>query len=310
MEILLSSKYNVIIIILAIRFVYSTLVYLKISCSANKRILLAFLSFLFPVITGIICSVKYKRSPGSSVVILVSLVISLGLVLFTSVTYMFINQSPKFYEKNGTMHLLNTDVIYEDEQGNKYGFKFDKSGYDKLYVNNTDEYLNSDLCYINEQGYLIYDDDMSISAKNETSCIDDDGSLYYPVRFAAFNKDGTINYSFNSANFHYDRLGKAYTYKCVPYYDKNGDKYSYSFDSNTQKGTYTKVNTGAEYENERCFVDENGYFVFDENNSFTKQDAKNVQMYKDADGNIYYLASSIFWNENGELLDSLGKILE
>ena len=38
------------------------------------------------------------------------------------------------------------DVDYYDREGNAYSYKFEKSGYDKLYINNTDEYFRH-LCY-------------------------------------------------------------------------------------------------------------------------------------------------------------------
>ena len=107
----------------------------------------------------------------------------------------------------------------------------------------------------------------------------------------------------------YDRFGNAYTYERVPYYDESGNKYSYSFDSVSLKGCYTKIVTKETFENEYSFVDEHGYFVYDEKHDFVKQDEAG-RIYKDSSGKTYYWASSISWDKNGNLLDASGKVIE
>lgn len=78
------------------------------------------------------------------------------------------SQHEKYYSGDGSAHIHLYDVSFMDEKGNRYAFDFDKSGYDRFYINGTDEYLNADLCYIDGNGYLHYDDDLSITAKDET----------------------------------------------------------------------------------------------------------------------------------------------
>jgi hypothetical protein len=91
----------------------------------------------------------------------------------------------------------------------------------------------------------------------------------------------------------------------VPYYDKDGNKYIYSFSSETLKGVYTDVHTGETFENEYCFVDDNGYFVYDSECSFAKLENSQIyNNYVDDNGNNYFWASSVYWNENGNLFDS------
>lgn len=311
MEILFTNKLNVLlsIAIFLIRISYAIAIYYKTNCISKKtRNILTFLSFPFPIITGIICAFKYKKSTKDSILILIMLALSLALTISGTYTY---NQSEKFYDKDATEQVDYYDRTFIDEKGNRYSFDFDKSGYDKLYINNTNEYLYAELCYINSEGYLHYDEDMSITAKDETSCVDKDGSIYYPAKYTAFNSDGSIEYSFNSANFNYDRFGKAYTYDYVPYYDEDGNKYAYSFDSDSLKGYYTNVETKETFDNEYSFVDENGYFVYDSEHSFVKNDdVDNVEKYIDLLGNTYYWASGISWNEEGNLLDSDGTIIK
>lgn len=277
---------------------------------SSKRNAFIVLTIFFPIITSIVCMVKYKRSAKDAFVILFTLIFILASVMGIGAVYRYYN-SEKFYDREGTRYTNFSDMVYTDADGNKYTYDFEKTGYDYLRLSSTGERLNSDFCYLDSNGYLYYDDDMSISVKDENCCADEDGSLYYPVRFTTFNKDGTIKYNFFKGNFKYDRLAKAYTYDYVPYYDTDGNKYSYSFDSSTQKGTYTNVSTGEAFENEYSFVDENGYFVYDKEHSFIEQkDVKNVKTYKDATGQIYYWASGVSWDENGNLLDSYGDIIE
>ena len=87
------------------------------------------------------------------------------------------------------------------------------------------------------------------------------------------------------------------------------NKYSYSFDSVSLKGCYTKIVTKETFENEYSFVDEHGYFVYDEKHDFVKQDEAG-RIYKDSSGKIYYWASSISWDKSGRLLDASGKVIE
>ncbi len=311
MDIILKNKLFTVLLLLIFRVVYSVIIYCKIDCS-NKKLqnALTFLSFPFPIITGIICVVKYRKSLKDAVIILITLVVSLTSIFLISIAYGY-NQNEKYYDKERNGYINAYDMSFIDIKGNNYTFNFDLSGYERLYINDTDEYLNADLCYINSKGFLFYDEDMSIIAKDETSCIDEDGSIYYPAKYTTFNKDGTIKYSFNSANFNYDRYGNAYTYNYVPYFDKEGNKYAYSFDSSSQQGYYTNISTKEIFDNENSFVDENGYFVYDKRNNFVKQEKTGeIDTYKDSSNKIYYWASSVSWDKEGNLLDSFGKIIK
>lgn len=317
-----SDKALVIIIsciILIFKALYAFVIYHKCEWTNKKtRNVLTYLSFPFPIITGIICISKQKKYGKTISTILIAVttyiigIILVSLAAIYSVSFISaVNNHEKHYDKDGTFHIYAFDVIFTDTDNNQYTFDFDKSGYDYLYINSTEERLNADYCYINSEGYLYYDDDMSITAVSEDYCVDTDGSVYYPSKYTTFHKDGTINYHFNSANFDYDRFANAYVTDYVPYYDENGNKYLYSFDSNTQDGVYTSVTTGEAFDNEYSFVDGNGYFVYDKNHDFIRQEnIKNVRAYKDSSGKTYYWASCITWNKNGQLLDSYGEVIK
>ena len=299
------------ILVFVFKSIYAAVIYNKCNCENKKtRNIICVLSLPFPIITGIICITKYKKSFKDTITIIITFFFSIASIIVINSLYTN-KSSVKYYDKNGNSSFYKYEVSFTDKEGNTYAFDFDKSGYEYFYINSTNERFYSDWCYLDSDGYFYYDDDMSITAKNEICSVDEDGTVYYPAKFATFNKDGTIKYSFNKGNFSYDRLGKAYTYDYVPYYDADGNKYFYSFDSDSLKGSYTNVVNGEVYENEYSFVDENGYLVCDKSHSFVEQkDIENVKAYKDLNGEIYYWASGISWNEKGQLLDSYGGIIK
>lgn len=292
-------------LILLFKATYALLIYYRFNYPSKKiRNVMTTLSTMFPIITGIVCIVKYRRSRKD-----VFALVSVYLLFAVSISVASYFALHKYYDNEGNKYYSDTDVIYQDYEGNTYTYNFDKKGYDYLYINGTDDFIVADLCYFDKEGYLVYDDDLSITAKDEHTCVDTDRTIYYPVNYTEFNKDGSIEYEFNSSNFSYDRLGNAYIYDYVPYYDKDGNKYVYFFDSNTSKGTYTNIKTGESFDNEYSFVDENGYFVYDAKHSFKKdENITNAKAYRNSNGDLYYWASSVFWDENGNILDSYGEI--
>ncbi len=314
----LTSKAAVILcifIIVVSRLIVALVVY--INCKDKDKYLrtvLTLLSIAFPIITGIVSAVECKKKPKKVVSIIISLIIyfAVSVSVIAVLAYNFsYNQSEKYYDREGNVFLDRSEITFQDTDGNEYSYDFDKAGYDYLYINGTQERLNSDLCYVDSDGYLHYDEDMSIVAKDSTCCVDEDGSLYYPARYVTFNEDGSIDYSFNIDVFSYDRFKNAYTYDYVPYYDRDLNKYMYSFDSNTQKGSYTNVSTGEVLENEYCFVDEDGYLVYDKEHNFTgEKNEDGFDVYTSQDGSTYYWALSISWDKDGNLLDSFGKVID
>ncbi|MCM1115435.1 MAG: hypothetical protein NC397_08070 [Clostridium sp.] len=208
--------YFVCILISIIKAFYAIVIYYK--CN-DKKILVA-LSVPFPIITGIICAAKYRKNVKDAFIIIIALIIF--LVSGTAVSFAF---REKYYDKDGTVHIYLYDVSFTDTEGNRYSYDYNKAGYEYLYINSTEKYLEADYCYLDSEGYLHYDEDKSITAKDESCCVDEDGTIYYPAKFTSFNKDGTIKYSFNSANFEYDRFGNAYTFEYIPYYDSEGNKF-------------------------------------------------------------------------------------
>lgn len=301
---LTNDLYNALLIflIVAVRIIYSIIISQSINCAKKTKNALTFLSFPFPIIIGIICLFKYKKNRKSIINIFIGLSVLIVAVLGVSYAYLSVNNSAEYYDRSGNAHKNLYDVVFYDTSGNEYTYNFDKSGYDKLYINSTDKALNTDLCYLNENGYLYYDRDLSIIADGENECIDTEKRIFYPIKCSRFNKDGTINCHILSENLKYDRYGKAYASDLVPYYDRLGNKYIFSFDTVTQKGSYMNLSTSKKYDSEYSYVDKSGFFVYDSKNSLVlKNDDAKLKTYTDKSGNIYYKAYSVIWNGQGKM---------
>lgn len=301
MQYLLNNKLLIEFLIIALRCIVPLIIYVKCHFESKKtRNFVTILAFAMPLIALIICiRIDVKNSKKLRIIWILCVLITV-LVLAISTAYSYSN-SEKYYDKDGNESINAFDIVYTDSEGIKYSYDYDKTGYDYLYSEN--KKLNANWCYLDKNGILYYDNDMSIICKDETSCIDTDGKVYYPIKFSKITKNGKIEYNQTKDNFCYDRFGNAYIYEYVPYYDSNGNKYYYSFDSSTQKGTYTDIKTNKAFDNKYSFVDKNGYFVYDKNHEFKQTtDSSNKKVYRDSKGKLYYWASSVTWSEDGNLL--------
>ena len=135
----------------------------------------------------------------------------------------------------------------------------------------------------------------------------------------------------NGETVYYDREGNTYTDPyAVVLYGKNGEIYTYTTVDDASSGNdafyfETQVyvdQDGNEYDPYNSYVDENGYFFYDENFEIVWDDSdydyeeeddsedwfdyENYRYYQDRyfddDGNIYYYADEVSWNEKGEII--------
>lgn len=300
----LYTKEIIGVVFFALRFIFSTTVAVANKSTKSRRFIVILLLYLFPLITSACLIVKNKDNVKFVYTTVISYLLFVICMMIALSVAWFVNSGThtRYYDLQGKANTYMFDVDYYDREGNAYSYKFEKSGYDKLYINNTDEYLVVDLCFVDEDGYLVYDDDCSIVAKSENCCMDTDGKIYIPLCDAKYDKDGNIIKEYSIYQLHYDRFGNAYPYERVPVYDRNGNKYFYTFDSSLQQGFYTDVKSKKSYDNTYSFVDENGYFVYDENKEFKRIDnGSDVMEYVSPDGEHYFFASSVSWNSDGNL---------
>ena len=140
----------------------------------------------------------------------------------------------------------------------------------------------------------------------------------------------------NGETVYYDKEGNTYTDPyAVLIYGKDGEVYTYTTIEDTGEGedAFYFENTvyideeGNEYDPYLCYVDEDGYFYYDENYEIVWDDSdydyeaeedveidfddlleedKNYRYYQDRyideDGKLYYYADEVSWNEKGEII--------
>ncbi len=300
----LYTKEIICAVFFALRFIFSTTVAVANKSTKSRRFIVILLLYFFPLITSVYLMVKNKDNVKFVYTTVISYLLFVICMMIALSVGWFVNSGThaRYYDSQGKANTYMFDVDYYDREGNAYSYKFEKSGYDKLYINNTDEYLVADLCFVDEDGYLVYDDDCSIVAKSENCCMDTDGKIYIPLCDTEYDKDGNIIKEYSIHQLHYDRFGNAYPYERVPMYDIDGNKYFYTFDSSVQQGFYTNVKTKKLYDNQYSFINKNGYLVYDENNEFKRIDnSSDVMEYISPDGELYYFASSVSWDSDGNL---------
>lgn len=99
---------------------------------------------------------------------------------------------------------------------------------------------------------------------------------------------------------YYDREGNSYTNPDdVIFYAKDGTQYVYLRDDSYKSFYVNTKDESEKYEAIKCYVDKDGYFVYDEDGSIVIED--NLMTAKDSDGNIYYPAEIVTWNSSGEI---------
>lgn len=121
-----------------------------------------------------------------------------------------------------------------------------------------------------------------------------------------FSNDMHYGYTVNGETVYYDREGNAYSDdEDVLYYDRNGESYIYE----ENKYSFESSETGKIYDYIYCFVDEDGYFVFDAAGAENDYNStiifdETIGDYCDEDGNIYYYADEVSWDSEGNLVDN------
>lgn len=111
--------------------------------------------------------------------------------------------------------------------------------------------------------------------------------------------------SFNS--YYYDKMGKCHFQKeKVVYYDRNGNEFMYYMQTVTDDDPTTEnqrnhyfTDGKSYYPLEKCYIDQDGYFVYDGGNKITPSGVD--ASLKDAQGNTYFSASKTSWDSQGNM---------
>lgn len=91
----------------------------------------------------------------------------------------------------------------------------------------------------------------------------------------------------------------------VPLYDKQGNIYIHE-DAWFTAGSYTDQN-GKSYDGDYCYLSEDGYFYFDENEELTPYN-DSYDYYTDGETIYYYLLNRVYWTDNGTIYEKSGKL--
>ncbi len=106
---------------------------------------------------------------------------------------------------------------------------------------------------------------------------------------------------------YYDRNGTSYDWhEEVPLFDENGNTYIHKSQWFTH--SYTDQN-GKEYEADRSFICEDGYFYYDENDTLKPVPDKDGY-YTDGEKQYYNPSFRVYWYEDGTMYEQSGKYSE
>lgn len=101
----------------------------------------------------------------------------------------------------------------------------------------------------------------------------------------------------------YDMKGNLITEdESMPAYDKDGNKYVLveNITDDDYIAYYEREDTKEQFDYDYCYLDENGYFYYDKDKVIEMDDDAN---FCDTNGNKYYSIESMFWDENGNMMD-------
>lgn len=115
---------------------------------------------------------------------------------------------------------------------------------------------------------------------------------------------------------YYDMKGNEYEASGdIIFYDKEGNAYNCAIDEDTYESSYVNQTTGDSYDSYNCYVDKDGYFYYDEDESIQMND--DFTAFYDTDGAEYFAISDVYWDADGEMqsiseseLNSIGSLFE
>lgn len=105
-----------------------------------------------------------------------------------------------------------------------------------------------------------------------------------------------------TAKIYYDKYSNAFSsLKELKYYDENDNTYTY--DDSTSELFFVNE-TGEKFSAEKCFVDKNGTFIYDEDDEIIMN--SDYVSASDRKGNAYYPAATVRWTNDGSMVNFFG----
>ncbi|MGN0535048.1 MAG: hypothetical protein ACI4IR_03505 [Eubacterium sp.] len=105
--------------------------------------------------------------------------------------------------------------------------------------------------------------------------------------------------------YYYDKNASAYIDNLeVIYFTENGEEYVYEYRDDGEG--LINSSTGEFHSSEECFVDEKGFLIFDDT---LYSDMNEYSYYAEKDGETYYWAATVSWDNCGNLVDYYGNFV-
>lgn len=119
---------------------------------------------------------------------------------------------------------------------------------------------------------------------------------------SADTKDGTSKAQTTaSQEKYYDAKGNSYSSTLdVLFYDKDGNAYKLEM-AEDYMPDYVNQSTGKRLNGLQCYVTEQGYLYYDEDNKLSLKDGS-MSIYYDDSKNVYYDISTVSWDKDGTLI--------
>ena len=156
--------------------------------------------------------------------------------------------------------------------------------------------------YTDEEIENTVDDILEEFSKKQESTTASDSTAEKETTTSGTNETTTFDGDLTNLTY-YDRNGKAYDAPDkVPFYDKDGNVYKMKQDENL-KSWFVKDGSDKKLEYSKCFVDKDGYFIYDEKDELTQSADSFIA--KDKDGNEYSPAALVLWTKDGRMISSI-----
>lgn len=96
-----------------------------------------------------------------------------------------------YYDMKKVPYIDNFEVIYYTEDGDEYIYEYRTDG-DGLASIDSDEFHNAKECYVNKNGYLIFDESLYDSVDDYNHSAEKDGETYYLAGYVSWDSHGNL----------------------------------------------------------------------------------------------------------------------
>lgn len=96
-----------------------------------------------------------------------------------------------YYDMKKNPYIDNFEVVYYTEDGTEYIYEYRSDGDGLISIENN-EFHNAKECFVNKEGYLIFDDSLYDSVDEYNHSAEKDGETYYLAGYVSWDKNGNL----------------------------------------------------------------------------------------------------------------------